>query len=909
MAHLLRLFLLAILSGHTVYIGATSQEPAPGLPEFPSGATILRLAATANPAPPADEPPGARIIYGELLSHNAEEIRHTSDAQIVFRKNGFATGEATLAWPLPDILPGDYDLWTRFTQGGHNTQSFTISLGDPTSARSETRLSFSQHARSWESLWRKASGPLEIRAEDKRLVLRFTGRATQQRQLGDLLLVRRSSIRQLPPAPTPTFDPLNADNTPLAWLTLGTWAGPAGLSLWGLDYESTILPGPGDPMVVSFFDRGKATSWSTTQANQRGEIIIDQLDRDYVWAKATAYAHLYLHAAQSGPATLHVQHPGIQSALWHNGQPIESRNEPAINQTQSPSPLLTLTDVTDQGGAMSIDIKIAGQNIFWNLQLQAGWNRLLLKLVTQQRKGENLSFRAQLSVPQSSENETTKNVIHTSLVAPQSAQIVAAHATRLIPALHLNAPFNLTHPGDLLTLVADFQQRPWLGETLPLPRMQGQLEVVVTDYDGREILRKQTSAHVPGQVTIDLGAAPTPGHYALHTRLLDNEGQLVTTYPPDGFNVIRGTAARTARHKATKIATCYYFMAERDDYRTLYFPWMQRMGILMNVGGNNVRALPFYEEARRENLTVIADMWNHRDPAYINAYVQEVASLVDYYKSYNEIDLHPDRRGTPRAWVAKAQQEYEIIKKHNPKAVMLGASFARPGAGDWFVDCLRLGLADQHDVWDLHCYPQFPPKLEASMGNSHVEEEAGLNNAYARLGLKNTKPIWIGETAARASHGFDGRRWQADTTAKMIANALSRPNVPKIAFLVPWQYTRDQPKYYIHDIEGGHMPVQAAYYTAAALIDGFDYRRIPFDDSNIQAARFGRTFMAWTTDGLPRTIQLETTAGTDYVRVDVVGRIRNLDRSSQSAQTLLLEIGSSPIYVLPRAEYERLTAF
>ncbi|EIQ00828.1 hypothetical protein OpiT1DRAFT_05384 [Opitutaceae bacterium TAV1] len=709
------------------------------------------------------------------------------------------------------------------------------------------------------------------------------------------------------PLAGPTHD------TPVCWLTLGTWAGPAGLSLWGLDYESQVSPNPGEPQIITYWDTSWHTRWqerfpaasSAADGDARDRVVIEnQLLRDYAWSKGVAYAHLYLYSPDSANVTLHLSQTGSEISGWLNGCPLAWQRDAAATRTTE----VKETDRNDQGGVVTVR-RIRGDTAYAApLRLDAGWNRLLVKLIMAQRKGDPFTFNARLSA--SSSDALT--AIRTSTTDPAPSRISRTVASRYIPRVYTRAPFNLVHPGAPLVLDIDLSSADLLGQTVApfLTQPVGQLELTVTDYDGQKLLVRTQPFTLPGRGTFDLGVAPAPGYYATQLRLLDANGNLVCACPPDGFNVIRGTAAQRERSSAKKVAVNYYFMAGQERYRTLFFPYMERIGILRNIGGNHARALDFYKEARARGLDVSADTWTHRDPDYLRAYVEETAPYVDTFKAFNEVDIQPAQRGTPAAWVAKAKQDYEIIKKAKPSALMLGASLVRPAADSWFEECLKLGLASYHDVWDVHCYPQNPPILGGSMSNSPNESDLGVLKVYKKLGLKNDKPFWIGETGARSGHGRDARRWQAAMIAKMTACALSREDYQRIGFLVPWRYSRGENRYYIMDIEAGHMPAEAAYYTASALIDGFDYKRIA-TGKRIQAARFGPTFMAWTTDTAhPISFKYRPEEKGPFVLVDVVGRVTDLLPDAIAPDgTLALMLTDSPIYLLPRADYERLTRF
>jgi hypothetical protein len=205
------------------------------------------------------------------------------------------------------------------------------------------------------------------------------------------------------------------------------------------------------------------------------------------------------------------------------------------------------------------------------------------------------------------------------------------------------------------------------------------------------------------------------------------------------------------------------------------------------------------------------------------------------------------------------------------------------------------------DAWDVHGYPQHPLKLEGTFTNSPNEGEVALRTIYKRLGKTDFKPLWIGETGAWAFHGKDGRRWQADTCAKMAACALSRNDIEVIAFLLPWGYERE--KAGLWGLEAGHMPAEAAYYTASALIDGFDYHRLDLG-SGIEAARFGPTVMLWSEYG-EKSATLPVDQDTPMVLVDVVGRVENLPVGTNGK--VQMTVGSSPVYILSSKDYEDLT--
>ena len=723
----------------------------------------------------------------------------------------------------------------------------------------------------------------------------------------------------LPTPPIPSGKPdaptSLSDGHPAAWLKVGTWMGPGGLSLWGLDYESQIQPNPGDPCLVERFDAVAQQGWEPVGILPDLSYGEAPEEVDSVWARGTAYAHLYVHADADTPAILHLAQTGIASHGWLNGEELTFRRDWSAQTLEfGEVGKSAATDKTDQGAVTTVQREPSQSPQAVPITLKAGWNRILLKLVMQHKKGEKFSFTTRFTDP---DGQPLAN-IQTSLLNPSPSGISRAAAARIIPLVRTNAPFNLVTAGEPLSLSVDLgsvnysciysrsgaapRQNPLAENALYFP-FAGTLVLVVTDYDGREVARRSVGGTFPDTVTFNLGPAPASGYYVTHLKLYDKDHQLVTVYPPDGFNVIGGTAAQMARKLEKKMATTYYFMADRERYKTLFFPYMLRIGIPRNVGGTNGRAPDFYKYAAEHGILLSADMWNHRKPDYLDAYAAETAPYVDSFKSFNEIDIRPDQRGTPESWVDKARLEHEAIRKYSPKARILGGSLVRPAADEWFAECLKLGLDKYYDVWDVHCYPKSPPVLEGSLANSDNESEQGVLKVMKKLGMTNTKPFWIGETGARCSHGSDARRWQADTVAKMVACTLSRPDFEKIGFLIPWQYSREFCSQ--NDIEAGHMPAEAAYYTASALIDGFPYKRLDFGKAN-QVAQFGPTTMLWRPEGTS-TVKLKLDPQSPHVLVDVVGRTMPVVVGQDG--TADIKVSTSPVYVLPQASYQELTAY
>ena len=706
------------------------------------------------------------------------------------------------------------------------------------------------------------------------------------------------------------FRPLAATG-PLEWLAVSGWCGPAGLSLWGLETEPRTRPNPGDPCAVSRFDSKLLTQWNAVAASPETRlVVVEEKTGNYTWPRGVGYAHVYLDVEKDTEVELRLAHTGIGTQGWLDGQPLAFERDPspptlfdALHKLAPDAGEEATVGTSDQGGSIEVKLGRATKPQKAAMTLSAGHHRLLLKFVHRHRKDETLAFAACL---QDAAGQTPSG-IRTRLSDPECDLSLQAEARRLTSKATVNAPGNLPHQGQPLVLRYELQLA---GETdLPVIPFDARLALSVTDYDGKEVMRRDVTRQFPGVVEFDLGPAPERGYYAVHATLRTPDGQLILLPPPDGFSVIGGSAAQFARRARKKLAITYYFMAP-TMYKTA-FPWMTRMGIYRNIGSSPGFPVELAEAARAAGITLTMDFWDIH-----NAYSQEkrqalarkAGPYTRWFKSFNEVDIHPKVRRTPEQWVARTRGEYEAVKAALPDSVYVGGSLVRPASDDWFTECLKLGLDRYIDVWDVHCYPQYPPVLEGSMSNSPNETELGVETCYQRLGRSNDKPFWIGETGARCSHGHDARRWQADTVAKMIACTLSREDFHTIGFLWPWTFphsgTHSGPQANVSDIPTAHMPAEAAYYTAGALIDGFDYTRLELGP-DIQAARFGATVMLWST-GKTREIGVPLKGDGPWLVVDVVGRVRSLPADENGNATVTLD--GSPRYILTRPDYERLTA-
>ncbi len=739
------------------------------------------------------------------------------------------------------------------------------------------------------------------------------------------VLAGRKAGRELVAPPAQKLEsprPLVAGR-PAEWLVTGVWAGPGGLSLWGGDTEAQLRPNSGQPNLLLRFDSYLSSVWRPAPVGPEGRCVLEASTGNYVWPKGCAYAHLYLRAERELKARLAIKQSGVALQGWLDGEPI------AWDQAAGAEAETASEGVTDQGAKFLVRKLTGGRVSQAGLTLAAGWHRLLLKPIMQHVAGETFAFDAAFldSAGQ------PLNGLQYQLPDPQADAAVQAVLGRLTPRVGVDAPANLADLATPIKLKIDStfqcprgkdrrdQAEP--GDELPeliapVYPLAGTWEVRVTDYAGQEVARQELATVLPGVAEWDLGRTLPAGYYAIGLSFKTERGDLGRVFYPDGFSVIGGAASQRERQEHKKMGGVYYFLTDSSQSGHLAaFPWMQRTGILLNVGSNHGIHLDLFEEAAQMGLTLVGDFWDFHSTeteAYKREMAAKEAPFTKYFKSFNEIDIH-HKRPEPAQWVERTRWEYEAVKAARPDGVYIGGSLVRVTAnGDhWFEECLKLGLDRYQDYWDVHAYPQIAPTLDGSVSNSPNETELAVEVAYARLGRLNTKPFWLGETGARASHGRDARRWQAETVAKMAAWANARSDFAVIGFLIPWSYARqatlNTPQGGLtpihNDIEVAHYPAEAALYTASALIDGFPYRRVDSRAKNVQAACFGETLMAWTTEGQAK-LAIRLTPGLAYVGVDVVGRVEELPVAADGSAELTLT--TSPIYVLERARYERLTA-
>ncbi|QPK63712.1 hypothetical protein IVG45_01665 [Methylomonas sp. LL1] len=728
--------------------------------------------------------------------------------------------------------------------------------------------------------------------------------------------------------PTPTVAVADKATTmqhgmPAAWLVGGVQDGLAGMSVAGLDSESVLRPNPGQAYLSLQMMGGEMKTWQPAQPQLDGSVdILKSTPHAYGWSRGTGYAQLYLHTGQATQAWLHLTQSGIKTAVWLDGKTLEVVDDPrppAGWGTAGERIKTLLKGLKTEGLTATAVAEQHETPRMAKLELAPGWHSLLLKLAMQHDEGQRFFFKALFTDSQGQ----AINGLQTQLDDPTVNPALNRIASQIRPLIRVDAPANLPHPGDRIKLKLDMRWHPILEQTrlpAPLPRFKAKLLLRLLDYNGKQIGQREVHDLFPGQVEIDFDRIELPGYYAVYPSLHAEDGQLIMNYPADGFSVVAGAAEQKQRLADKKLwNNDYYALADGDKSFSQtgdYFSWLQRMGIFNSYGsypGFDAQYRAKWEQAKQSGLQVFADSagdshWLNDKPEDGRRFIDAAAGYSRYFKSSNEIDIRHEpewqKLREPAHWLERAKSEYQRIHQARKDGHYVGGSLVRPAEGDWFKQVLQLGLDRYQDAWDVHAYPQKSPRFGQPLGNGETEDERGVLAVYAGLGKKNTLPFWLGETGAKAMHGFSGRRWQAEQVAKMIAWVNSRRDYLGLAFCIAHEY--DQAYGRIWDYSMGHKPGEAALYTAGALIDGLPYQAVDTRDAAIQAAKFGSTFMVWRDDAAVSEWPLRLDPGKTWVMVDVVGNNQALtvDATSGNAN---IPISASPVYVLPKTDYERLT--
>jgi hypothetical protein len=726
------------------------------------------------------------------------------------------------------------------------------------------------------------------------------------------------------------------EGTPEKWLVGIGWPGRCGVSRWGIDAEALQRPNPGDAYGFGFYTAGnRYDKWKESPSEAGGVTWLwDKTPESFVWGKATGYAVLYVKADEPVKATLRFQHSGIQHAVYLDEAEQKTTPDSAapFKMDRRPAPAAGQVVVDRPGQEIHDDVSVpqaAEGPVAVPLTFTKGWHCLILKLVNAQNKGESVILASKFT----DENGKPVTSLKTQTSDPTVPLGPARGAAGFWPLLTLEkVPGNLPHPGEKLTLVADMRVARSFMDRGALPKLflpiEGRLKVRMMDYDGNEMKSFETTGSFPSVVKIDIGKAPAPGFYSLIPELYGADGKLIHRFHPDGFSVVLGNTAQKERGDKKEVMNNWYYLFGSDW--PFDADWLDRMGLVKNVGstpGLPADAIAKWEEAKRRGLILFADFagdsnWmNNSDPENKKV-IEQLPKYTRYFKGINEIDgrfggddgvgWHVSRN--PAKYVERAKFHYEGVHKARPDAIYYGGSVYTSGnkrsradhpeilgPREWLKKCLELGLDKYIDEWDVHAYPQTPPKLEApSISNSPNETDLGVLSVYKEVGIPFTKKFLMGETSAMVWHGFEGLRWQAATAAKMAAWTNSREDWTGVAFCAANHDRRLTAEEY------GMLrnPGEAALYTASALIDGLPYKRVKTEDGQIQAATFGNTLMVWRADDKPGEYTATLDGSGPWVIVDVVGRVKPLEVKEGKAT---IQIGMSPVYVLAKAEYEKLT--
>jgi len=765
--------------------------------------------------------------------------------------------------------------------------------------------------------------PAAVIADDRFTVLGVLTKPAQETDVVKFLADPGKFGKMPKPAPVALVQPTPLNNgVPQAWLVGGLQDGPAGVSVFGLDTETILRPNPEQPYLSLEMMGGTMRSWriAPTQADGTADIEAST-SHAYGWSRGSGYAQLYLYADQSASVLLHLTQSGIKSAGWLDGQAFSFSDDPKppagfVKSVDDRTKAL-LQGLTTEGLPATAAAERTEPPQVAGLSLTPGWHSLLLKLVMQHDQGQRFYFSGLFSDPAGRPVANLK----TQVADPSADLALQDIAAKLRPLVFVDAPANLPHADDTVKLKVDLRWQPILEETAlpgPLLRFPATLRLRVVDYSGKQVAEREIRGIFPGLIEADFGKLSEPGYYAVYPSLYAEDGRLIAHYPADGFTVVGGNVAQKQRLARKKLwNNDYYALADGEkSFRQAggYFDWLERMGIFRSYGsypGFDAQYRPLWEQAKQRGLQLFADSsgdsnWLNDKPDDGQSFVDAAATYTRYFKASNEIDIRHEadwqKLRAPAHWVERAQWEYRQAHQARGDAHYVGGSLVRPGEGDWFKQVLQLGLDNYQDAWDVHAYPQQAPRFGGAIGNGVNEDERGVLAAYASLGRSNKLPFWLGETGAKAMHGFSGRRWQAEQAAKIVAWVNSRQDYLGVAFCIAHEYDLAYGR--IWDYALGHKPGEAALYTAGVLIDGLPYRAVETKDDNIQAAYFGDTLMIWRSDETGGSFTLQLDPKKAWVLVDVVGRVRELP--VDAAGKASVAISASPVYVLLGSDYRGL---
>ena len=697
--------------------------------------------------------------------------------------------------------------------------------------------------------------------------------------------------------------PLRTDGRAEEWLVAGSWGGPAGLSLLGLDYEGEVRPCDGDVVPCRSFDSCTWTNWMARAYTPGVGYVINDVAKNSAWAKGTSYAFSWVVSAEAQTARLAVTHGGMATTLFVNGAKLKPVSSRRLKRGAAKG-----EGTTDQGNTFEVTFEADGREDTFEVSLVKGVNRVLVKMVRQDNGGYPLVFDAVWKGnPVNPVNPVEKQSLHeitTAFVDPGTDAAKHAALGKMWAKVDVSATANLPHPGDALDVTTAINF-PWTptprakkGRPKPVPEtlpavcpFAATIEQVVRDYDGKEVARVAYPITVPGTNTAALCTAGEPGYYSIHTAVKDGEGRVLFAFPSDGFSVIRPVEAKE-RPLPRKLATCFYWISTNN--MDSIFTWMERMDVRHNVGGG-IASVATFEEAARRGITLTADFldtWSSTKEDKKRETAAAVAPYAKQFKAWNEIDICPKARGDGTKWTERTRMEHRIVHEARPDAIYTGGSLVRPASGGWFDACLTNGIYDCVDVWDVHAYPKDQPSFAARhLFNSPDESGQGVEKCIRRtLGRENDKKFIMGETGARCSHGWDARRWQADMVAKMAAWGVASTNYLQFAFLVPWNKGNHG-----GDIPIAHYPAEAALATASRLLDGYPVEAVEGLPKVVEARRFGRTTMLWARAGTVE-VSLPVGKGTKATIVDVIGRERTA--SVDADGFVHLTATPSPVYIV-----------
>ncbi|MBI2297882.1 MAG: hypothetical protein HYU66_02820 [Armatimonadetes bacterium] len=557
------------------------------------------------------------------------------------------------------------------------------------------------------------------------------------------------------------------------WLVCGAVPGQAGIASLGVDAEAHLRPSAADTATVSSMDQAFHCVWRplaspTDRVDLESEAAFGG-HFDFGWPRGCAYASVYL--ATPAPRGVRLRLSTVHRALaWLDREPVVDGR----TMTLGPQPRRLLVKVI----APRVDDPSFGKG-WW---FEAG--------VTTPDGGEVDGLQVLLDDPERARDE----------VSPQPGATLGQLTDMAVLPARPRCTFLPTEDVSLqlrLSLVAPDERQKRFGvnhSAFDTADNEAVLDWEALDDESRAVgaagVQVRYSLGRPAAVDVRLGRLPV-GFYTVWPVLRTPAGKTVRHLEPVGIAVVRGPAR--GGEYPRKLASAFYWLASLD-FRE-YVPWLARVGLNRNLGAcdswwtegyqaDTGKYRPEFDAllalARAEQVDIVgyldagfpAEMnpklklspkqmfiwfwtplpeWDSAEyerlvRQYVFNTVSRYKDRIHAWKSYNELDLTPLK---PEVYTRAATLMREEIRRADPQATFVGASFCREASG-LFEKLVESGAVACHDVVDVHTYPLAGPPFSADLDGWGAGGVDAYTAVLERHGL--SKPFWWGEIGARRSY-------------------------------------------------------------------------------------------------------------------------------------------------------------